>query len=235
MIRAGQDVVAAEFDHRDEAAPGAAGAEVDLQGRDLHVPDVELDRADLGGALAVDLAVRPVLADRHEGDVGDDLVHDDVVAEGEVAHVGAGGRGEDRGDGQFAVGAGGRLLGGAQVHRADADPPRRAAGGGRVDVPGEVGADRLRPRRRDGLAADVVQVDAAGPREVGDRQLQPCGHRGPVHVQLHHRVRHRMRGGRRRPEQERRRYHDRDPGHQACQDGGQPVSRSGHEKENSFP
>lgn len=41
-------------------------------------------------------------------------------------------------------------------------------------------------------------------------------------------------GGRRRPCEERRRYHDRDPGHRTqCCD--QPVSRSGHEKENSLP
>lgn len=89
VIGAGEDVVAAQLHHGQETAPGAAVAEVDLQGGDGHGPGVDPDGADLGGVLAVDLSGGPVLTYRHQDCMRDDLVDDDVVAEGEVAYVGA--------------------------------------------------------------------------------------------------------------------------------------------------
>lgn len=114
MIGAGEDVVAAQLHHGQETAPGASVAEVDRQGRDRHGPGVDPDGADLSGALAVGLPGGPVLTYRHQSCVRDDLVDDDVVAEGEVAYVGAGRRGEHGLGDQLAVGAGGSLLGAAE-------------------------------------------------------------------------------------------------------------------------
>nr|WP_267930381.1 hypothetical protein [Streptomyces sp. MBT62] len=234
VVGAGEDVVGAESEHGHEASPRAALAEVDRQWRDLHMADVEADGAHLGGAVTGDPAGRPVLTYRHQRDVGDHLVHDHVVVEGEVAYVGAGGRGEYRFGEQFAVRAGRGLFGAAEAQGADGDLPCLALEGGRVDVGGEVGADRRGPGG-EGRRLDGGEVDAAGRREVAHRQGQLGGDGVLVHVELDHRVRHRVRGGRRRSEEERRRYRDRDPGHQAKQRCGQPSSRSGHEKVNSLP
>ncbi|WP_405523905.1 hypothetical protein [Streptomyces canus] len=190
MIGAGEDVVAAQLHHGQETAPGAAVAEVDLQGGDGHGAGVDPDGADLGGALAVDLPGGPVLTHRHQNCMRDGLVDDDVVSEGEVAYVGAGRRREHGLGDQLAVGAGGGLLGAAEAQGADADLPGLAPGAGRMDVFAEVGADGLGLPGQRGPGG-VAQIDPAGPGEVVDRQFQPRGDRPLVHVELHHRVRRR--------------------------------------------
>lgn len=185
MVGAGEDVVAAEFAHGNETAPGAALAEVDGQWRDAHVPDVETDRTDLGGALAADPACGPVLTYRHQCDMGDDLMDDHVVVQREMPYVAAGRRGEHGLDDQLAVRAGGSLLGAAEAQRADTDLPRLALEGGRADVPAEIGADGL---GLGGLGGRVGtgQIDPTGRGEVADRQFEPRGDGSLVHVELDH-------------------------------------------------
>ncbi|MET7972754.1 hypothetical protein ABZW44_06630 [Streptomyces mirabilis] len=185
MVGAGEDVVAAEFEHGDEAAPSAPLAEVDGQRLDAHVPDIETDGADLGGALAAHAACGPVLSYRHQRHVGDDLMDDHVVVQGEVPYVTAGRRGEHGLGDQLAVRAGGGLLGAAEAQRADADLPGFALEGRRADVAAEVGADG-RGLGGQGRRFDVGQIDPAGCGEVADRQFQPRGDGGLVHVELDH-------------------------------------------------